>query len=200
MEALNERSQSSTSRHQTLSPGAAGAPSVFSCSDSLPTGWHSLACMSDTVSHVHLTRFCPFAAPPPGALRPHPRGPRQARPQPPLPPLSPQRPRRPPPFRLRRRTRPCPHTSCSPTASASWRSLDGRRSGTRGRTSSSGHGSSMTCGSASRTGERGWGGPVQGWPRLPAGWPRIPPPRPRSPLLHEPCSEEAGRVGTSGIA
>ncbi|XP_057166639.1 metalloprotease TIKI2 isoform X2 [Ursus arctos] len=96
-------------------------------------------------------RARPSTAPPPGALRPHPRGLRRARPQPPSPPLSPQRPRRPPPFRLRRRTRPCPHTSCSPTASASWRSLDGRRSGTRGRTSSSGHGSSMTCGSASRT-------------------------------------------------
>ncbi|XP_059230645.1 metalloprotease TIKI2 isoform X2 [Mustela nigripes] len=93
----------------------------------------------------------PSTAPPPGALSPHPRGPRRVRPQSPLPPPSLQRPRQPPPSRLRRRTRPCPHTSCSPTASASWRSLGGRRSGTRGRTSSRGHGSSMTCGFASRT-------------------------------------------------
>lgn len=71
MESLNERIQSSTFRHQTLSPGAAGAPSVFSCSDSLPTGWHSLSCMSDTVSrapHVLLPLCSPATrspAPPP---------------------------------------------------------------------------------------------------------------------------------------
>lgn len=115
--------------------------------------------MSDMVPHVHLTCSCLFPAPPPGALSPHPRGPRRVRPQPPLPPLSLQPPPQPPPSRLRRRTRPCPHTSCSPTASASWRSLGGRRSGTRGRTSSRGHGSSMTCGFALRTGEQGRGGP-----------------------------------------
>ncbi|XP_041594319.1 metalloprotease TIKI2 isoform X2 [Vulpes lagopus] len=100
---------------------------------------------------THL-RGRPSTAPPPGALHPHPRGPRPARPQPPPPPpLSPPCRRRPPLSRPRRRTRPCPHTSCSLTASASWRSLGGRRSGTSGRTSSSGRGSSMTCGSASRT-------------------------------------------------
>lgn len=76
LESLNERSQSSISQHQILSLGAAGAPSFFSCGDSLSTGCHPLLRMSDTVPHGHLTCFCPFPAPPPGALSPHPRGPR----------------------------------------------------------------------------------------------------------------------------
>ncbi|XP_066864247.1 metalloprotease TIKI2 isoform X2 [Kogia breviceps] len=87
----------------------------------------------------------------PGARHLHPRGPRRAPPKRPqlLPSL--RSPRQPPLPRLRRRTQPCPRTSCSPTASASWRSLGDRRNGTRGRTNTSGRGSSMTSGSASRT-------------------------------------------------
>ncbi|XP_023579984.1 metalloprotease TIKI2 isoform X3 [Octodon degus] len=52
---------------------------------------------------------------------------------------------------LRRRIQPCPHTSCSPTALASWRSLGDRRSGTRDKISTSGQGSSTTSGSELRT-------------------------------------------------
>ncbi|XP_053431761.1 metalloprotease TIKI2 isoform X6 [Nycticebus coucang] len=89
----------------------------------------------------------------PGAQRPLLRGPRPAQPRQLQPLPSPQCPQRPPqPCRRRRRTQPCPHTSCSLTASASWRSLAGRGSGTRGRARTSGPASSTTSGSASRTG------------------------------------------------
>ncbi|XP_005204931.1 metalloprotease TIKI2 isoform X2 [Bos indicus] len=90
----------------------------------------------------------------PGALHLHPRGPRRAPPQRPQLLQCPRPPRRPPPPHRRRRTQRCPHTCCSPTASASWRSLGGRKSGSSGRTNTSGRGSLVTSGCASRTAPR----------------------------------------------
>ncbi|XP_024595063.1 metalloprotease TIKI2 isoform X2 [Neophocaena asiaeorientalis asiaeorientalis] len=108
-------------------------------------------------SYHHLTSGPSYSLSPasesllPRARHLHPRGPRRAPPRRPqlLPSL--RSPRQPPLPRLRRRTQPCPRTSCYPTASASWRSSGDRRNGTRDRTNPSGRGSSMTSGSASRT-------------------------------------------------
>nr|XP_036877715.1 metalloprotease TIKI2 isoform X4 [Manis javanica] len=77
-------------------------------------------------------------------------------------------------------------------ASASWRNLGGRRSGTRGRTNTSGHGSSMTSGSASRT------APLPHHPRCPCS------PRtalgPPSPPFSSPTSSSSTKSQRSPAA
>lgn len=132
---------------------SAGHPGTFSCHDNPPTELCALSHVSDRLQRSCLTCHCPFPALSPGALHLHPRGPRRAPPQRPQLLQCPRPPRRPPPPHRRRRTQRCPHTCCSPTASASWRSLGGRKSGSSGRTNTSGRGSLVTSGCASRTGE-----------------------------------------------